>query len=151
MGEDVASESSAGGKSSVLPAKRARGHPPTVPAKVPGVSPAGQTSELVRQRSENELLKGKVVLLEDQVRERDAQLAAVCGERQWADALLKELDAQLLAEREGRAWVANPVEEAPGRAGGCAWAARDEAHRSRGFGCAGGCRGGQGLADAVCR
>ena len=99
MGEDVASESSAGGKSSVLPAKRARGRPPKVPAKVPGVSPAGQTSELVRQRSENELLKGKLALLEDQVRERDAQLAAVRGERQRADALLKERDAQLLAER----------------------------------------------------
>ena len=99
MGEDVASESSAGGKSSVLPAKRARGRPPKVPVKVPGVSPAGQTSELVRQRSENELPKGKVALLEDQVRERDAQLAAVRGERQRADALLKERDAQLLAER----------------------------------------------------
>ena len=100
IGEDVASDSSAGGKSSVLPAKRARGRPPKVPAKVPGVSPAGQTSELVRQRSENELLKGKLVaLLEEQVRERDAQLAPVRGERQRADALLKERDAQLLAER----------------------------------------------------
>ena len=85
-GEDVASESSAGGKSSVLPAKRARGRPPKVPAKVQGVSPAGQTSELVRQRLENELLKGKVALLEEQVRDRDAQLAAVRGERQRADA-----------------------------------------------------------------
>ena len=66
MGEDVASEFSAGGKSSVLPAKRARGRSPKVPAKVPGVSPAGQTSELVRQRSENELLKGKVAVLEEQ-------------------------------------------------------------------------------------
>ena len=45
QGEDVASESSAGGKSSVLPTKRARGRPPNwVPGKVPGVSPAGQTS-----------------------------------------------------------------------------------------------------------
>ena len=121
---------------------------------MPGVSPAGQTSELVRQRSENELLKGKVALLEEQVRERDAQLAAVRGERKRADALLKERDAQLLAERsghEGRGVVANPGEEAPGRAGGCAWAPWDEAHRSRGFGCAGGRRGGQGLANAVCR
>ena len=99
IGEDVASESSAGGKSSVLPAKRARGRPPKVPAKVPGVSPVGRTSELVRQRSENELLNGKVPPLEEQVRERDAQLAAVRGERQRADALLKERDAQLLAER----------------------------------------------------
>ena len=99
IGEDVASESSAGGKSPVLPAKRARGRPPKVPAKVPGVSPAGQTFELVRQRSENKLLKGKVALLEEQVRERDAQLAAVRGERQRGDAPLKERDAQLLAER----------------------------------------------------
>ena len=45
QGEDVASESSAGGKSSVLPAKRARARPPKVPGKVPGVSPAGQTSK----------------------------------------------------------------------------------------------------------
>ena len=85
--------------SSVLPAKRAHGCPPKVPGKVPGVSPAGQTSELVRVRSENELLKGKVALPEDQVRERDAQVAAVRGERQRADAPLKEQDAQLLAER----------------------------------------------------
>ena len=99
MGEDVASESSAGGKSSMLPAKRASGRPPEVPAKVPGVSPAGQAAELVRQRSENELLKGKVALLEEQVRELERQLAAVRGERQQADALLKERDAQLLAER----------------------------------------------------
>ena len=41
-------------------------------------------------RSENELLKGKVALLEDEVAERDTQLAAVRGERQRADALLKE-------------------------------------------------------------
>ena len=65
QGKDVASESSVGGESSVLPAKRARGRPPKVPGKQPGVSPAGQTSELVRQRSENELLKGKVALLSD--------------------------------------------------------------------------------------
>ena len=98
-GEDVASQSSAGGKPSVLPAKRARGRPPKVPGKVPGVSPAGQTSELLRVRSENELLKGKVGLLEDHVAERDTQLAAVRGERQRTDAQLKEQDAQLLAER----------------------------------------------------
>ena len=41
-GEDVASESCAGGKSSVLPAKSARGRPPKVPGKVPGISPAGR-------------------------------------------------------------------------------------------------------------
>ena len=98
-GEDVASESSAGGKSSVLPAKRARGRPPKVPGKVPEVALAGKTSELVRVRSENQLLKGKVGLLEDQVRERDTQLAAVRGERQRADALLQKRDARLLAER----------------------------------------------------
>ena len=39
--------------------------------------------------------------------------------------------------------MANPGEEAPGRAGGCAWATLDKAHRSRGCGCAGGCPGGQ--------
>ena len=33
------------------------------------------------------------------MRERDTQLAAVRGERQRADAVLKERDAQLLAER----------------------------------------------------
>ena len=99
QGEDVASESSARGKSPVLPVKRACCRPPKVPGKVPGVSPAGQLSELVRLRSENELLKGKVALLEDQVREREAQLAVVRGERQRADALLKEEDGQLLAER----------------------------------------------------
>ena len=50
-------------------------------------------------QSENELLKGKVALLEDQVAERDAQLVAVPRERQRADKLLKERDSQLLAER----------------------------------------------------
>ena len=83
----------------MLPAKRARGRPPNVPGKVPRVSPAGRTSELLRQRPENELLKGKVALLEDQVRERDTQLAAMRGERQRAGALLKEQDGQLLAAR----------------------------------------------------
>ena len=154
IGEDVASESSAGGKSSVLPAKRARGRPSKVPAKVPGVSPAGQTSELVRQRSENELLKGKVALLEEQVRE--GCTAGCCAWREAAGGCAAEGAGRPAAGgaqhgHEGRGVVANPGEEAPGRAGGCAWAAWDEAHRSRGFGCAGGCRGGQGLADAVCR
>ena len=82
----------------VLLARRAPGRPPKVPAKVPGVSPAGQSSELVLQRSEKKQLKGEGGLLEEQLRERDAQLAAVHGERQWADALLKERDAQLLAD-----------------------------------------------------
>ena len=45
---------------------------PWSPGKVPGVTPAGQTSEVLRLRSENEFLKGKVALLEDQVAERDA-------------------------------------------------------------------------------
>ena len=40
-----------------------------------------------------------MALLEEQVQERDAQLAAVRGERQRVDALLKERDAQLLGER----------------------------------------------------
>ena len=99
QGEDVASEFSAGGKCSVVAGKRARVRPPKVPGKVPAVTPAGQTSELLRSWSENELLKGKVALLEDQVAERDAQLVAVRGERQRADALLKERDSELLAER----------------------------------------------------
>ena len=94
QGKDVASESSAGAKSSVLPAKRARNRPPRGAREG-----AGQTSELVRLRSDNELLKWKVGLLEDQVAERDTQRAAVRGERQRADAMLKERDAQLLAER----------------------------------------------------
>ena len=65
QGEAVASESSAGKGSSVVPRRRSRGRPPKVPGKVPGVTPAGQTSELLRLRSENELLKGKVAMLED--------------------------------------------------------------------------------------
>ena len=69
--EDVASESSAGGKSSVVRGKRARGRPPKVPGKVPGVFPAGQTSEVLWVRSGNELLKGKVALLEDHVSDGD--------------------------------------------------------------------------------
>ena len=66
---------------------------------MPGVTPAGQTSELLRLQSENELLKGKGKLFEDQVADRDAQLVDVCRERQPADELLKERDSQLLAER----------------------------------------------------
>ena len=88
-----------------------------------GVSPAGQTSELLRVRSENELLKGKVALLEDQVAERDTQLAAVRGGRQRADALLKERDSQLLAERSAAtkaesAWRTWEKKFLHGRAGG---------------------------------
>ena len=45
QGDDVALESSAGGKSSVVLWRRPRGCPPKVPQKVPGVSPAGQPSE----------------------------------------------------------------------------------------------------------
>ena len=48
---------------------------------------------LVRVQSENELLKGKVKLLEDQVADRDAQLVGVRCERQRADELLKERDS----------------------------------------------------------
>ena len=121
----AASESFAGGKSSVVPGKRARSTPPRCPGRCrlrlhAGFAedwrvflallsakpcyqemcpPAGQTSELLRLRSEDELLKGKVALLEYQVAERDAQLVAVCGARQRADELLKERDSQLLAER----------------------------------------------------
>ena len=72
QGEDVASDSSARKGYSVVPGNRSRGRPPTVPEKVPGVTPAGQTSELLRLLSENELLKRKVALLEDQVVERGA-------------------------------------------------------------------------------
>ena len=43
--------------------------------------------------------KGKVALLENQVAERDTQLAAMRVERQRADALLKDRDSQLPAER----------------------------------------------------
>ena len=97
QGEDVASESSVGKGSPVVPWNRSRGRPPKVPGKVPGVTPAGQTSELLWLWSENELLKGKVALLEDQVLERDAQLVAMRRERQRAEELRKERDAQLLA------------------------------------------------------
>ena len=99
QGEDVASESSAGKKSSVVTGKRSCGRPPKAPGKVPGVTPAGQTSELLRLQSDNELLKGMVALLQDQVAERNAQLVAVCRDRQRADELLKERDSQLPAER----------------------------------------------------
>ena len=96
--EDVASESSAGKKSSVVPGKRS----PKAPGKevrAQGVTPAGQTSELLRLQSDNELLKGKVKLLEDQVAARDAQLGPVHRERQRGDKLLKERNSQLLSER----------------------------------------------------
>ena len=98
-GEDVALESSAGKKSSMVPGQRSRGPPPKAPQNVPGVTPTGQTSELLRLQSENELLKGKVKQLEDQVVYRDAQLVGVRCERQRTDELLKERDSQLLAER----------------------------------------------------
>ena len=57
-------------KSSVVPGKRTRGRPPKGPGNAPGVTPAGQTSKLLRLQSENELLKGKLKLLEDQVAAR---------------------------------------------------------------------------------
>ena len=155
--EDVAFESFAGGKSSVVPRKRARGRPPKVPGKVPGVSPAAQTSELLRVRSENELLKGKVALREDQVAERDARPAALGGERRRADALLKERDSQPLAERSAAtkaesAWrtrekeLVDELEAARGQRG-----KKRTAPELVSVACAGGCRGGQGLADALCR
>ena len=68
----MALESSIGKKSSVVPAKRNRGRPPKAPGKAPGVTPVGQTSELLRLLSENELPKGRVQLLEDEVADRDA-------------------------------------------------------------------------------
>ena len=78
--------------------------PPPQSAREGAGSLSGRANvRLVRQRSENDLLKGKVALLVEQVRERDAQLAAVRGERQRADALLKQRDAQLLAERSAAA------------------------------------------------
>ena len=135
-GEDVASESSAGKKSSVVPGKRSRGCPPNATGKevrAQGVTPAGQTSELLRLQSDNESLKGKVKVLEDQVADPDAQLAAVRRERQRADKLLKERDNKLPSERRGQQvgiGLANPREEAAGRAGDCAWATWDEAHCS---------------------
>ena len=67
--------------------------PPKAPGKAPGVTPARQTSKLLRLQSENELLKGKVRLLEEQVSDGDAQLVAVHREREKADALLKERDS----------------------------------------------------------
>ena len=69
---------------------------PKAPGKAPGVTLAGQTSEVPRLQLENELLKRKVKLLEDQAADRDAQLAGVRRERQQADELLKERDSQLL-------------------------------------------------------
>ena len=99
QGNDVASESSARKKSSVVSGKRSRGRPPKAPGKVPGVTLAGQTSELLQLQSHNELLKGKVALLEDQVAAHDTQHVAVRRKRQRADELLKERDSQLLAER----------------------------------------------------
>ena len=89
----VASESPARKKSSVVPRKRTRGRPPKAPRKVPGVTPAGQTSELLQLQLENELLNGKVRLLEEQVADRDAQLIALRRERRWADEVPKERDS----------------------------------------------------------
>ena len=112
QGEDVISESSDDEKSSVVPGKRSHVRPLKAPGKVPGVTPAGRTSELLRLQSENELLKGKVALLEDQVAERDAQLVAVRRERQRADELLKERDSQLLSEPRTASkseWVGEPA------------------------------------------
>ena len=86
-------------KRSMVPGQRSRGRPPKAPGKVPGVTPAGQTSELLRLQSENELLKLKVKLLENQVANCDGELGGVHRERQRADELLKEHDSQLLAER----------------------------------------------------
>ena len=54
----------------MVPGQRSRGRPPEAPGKLPGDIAAGQTSELLRLQSENELLKGKMKLLEDQVADR---------------------------------------------------------------------------------
>ena len=66
---------------------------------MPDVTPAGQTSELLRLQSENELPKGRVKLLADQEADSDAQLVGVRRERQRADEVVTERDSQLLAER----------------------------------------------------
>ena len=63
------------------------------------MSPAWETAELLRLHSENELLRGQVKLLEDQVADRDAQLAAVRRDRKRADELPKQRDSQLLYDR----------------------------------------------------
>ena len=97
----MALESSAGRKYSV-PLGRRHGHPPKAPGKevrAMGVTPAGQAAEYVRMQSENALLKGKVKLLEDHVKERTQPLEDMRRERERADELLKERDTQLLAER----------------------------------------------------
>ena len=91
--EGVASVSSFGKKPSILLGKRTqRGRPPKATGKevrAQSVTPAGRTAELLRLQSENELLKGEVQLLEDQVRDRDAQLVAARCEGQRAHELLK--------------------------------------------------------------
>ena len=86
-------------KTAMVPGNRTRGSPPKAPGKAPGVTPAGQTSELLRPQSENELLKGKVKPLEDHVLDRYAEVVAVRRKRQRADELLQERDSQLLSER----------------------------------------------------
>ena len=64
QGEDVASESSFGKKSSIVPGKRTRRDPPPKATgkevRVHSVTVAGQTVELLRLQSANEFLKGKV-------------------------------------------------------------------------------------------
>ena len=52
----------------------------------------------MRLQSENDLLKGKVRLLEDQVTDCYAQLVATRRERQRAEQLRRERDSQLLSE-----------------------------------------------------
>ena len=73
LGEDVVSESSARKKSSVVPWQRSRGRPRQGAGKGAGCH-SGRAKVRVRLRlqSENELLKGKVKLLEDRVVDRDA-------------------------------------------------------------------------------
>ena len=83
----------------MVPWKTTRGHPPKAPGKLPGVTPAGQKSELLRLQSQNELQKGKVKLLKDQVADCDAQPVAARRERQRADELPKERDSPLPSER----------------------------------------------------
>ena len=95
----MAAESSFGKKSCIVSGKRTQlGRPPKATGKevrAQGGTAAGQTAELLQLQSENDLLKGKVRLLEDKGTERDAQLVAPRCERQWADELLKERDSQL--------------------------------------------------------
>ena len=98
-GEDEASDSSTAKKSSVVLGKRSRGRPPKVPGKVLRVTPAGQTSELLRLHVGERVAEGEG----GDARAQGGgarRTAGCCASREaTADELLKDRDSRLLARR----------------------------------------------------